>query len=147
MIENAALQYEGKDLVWWGYNKTHEFLIDRETLEKTDINSLKLTENLAAKFGGVPKSSSNVQSVNVPAKVTFVSAQSSEPSTAVASWKSETERFLEGSERPSGVILMSVFASEIDTIDQYSVCVEKGELRKCEHFRNTNNNLRVFDNR
>ena len=118
LIENAALQYEGKDLVWWGYNKTHEFLIDRDTLDKTDINALKLTENIAEKFGGKPKKSQNTQ--NSPQKLKFQSSSTkTEPSTTILSWKPETTKFLENTEKPSGLLLMSVFASEINTIDQY----------------------------
>lgn len=124
LIENAALQYEGKDLVWWGYNKTHEFLIDRATLDKTDINALKLTENIADKFGGKPKQtvSSTDQKQdqnNAPTAQKLKFQPKTEPTTAVLSWKPETIKFLENTEKPSGLLLMSVFASEIDTIDQY----------------------------
>lgn len=105
LIENAALQMEGRDLIWWGYNKTHEFLIDKDTLEKLDINSLSITDNLAAKFGTTePKK-----------QPTAPMPHEKMPSTALSWGKLTTNTKI----KPAGVVLMSLLASELQTVDNY----------------------------
>ena len=51
LINNANLQIDGKDLNWYGYDKVHKFSIEREKLDKMDVNELKITDDLAQIFG------------------------------------------------------------------------------------------------
>lgn len=105
LIQKASLEYEGRDITWWGYNKTHEFSIDQPSLDRLDVNGLNVAEDLAKKFGQPKKSFAK--------KLKFTP---SKPSTAISSW-SENFKTVEKSSNVKGVILMSAMKGGIDSIE------------------------------
>ena len=98
LIETTKLEFLGRELNWYGYNKSHAFRIARSELDKLDVNSFQMTDNIANQFG--------------------VAVQYNEkPPTVVTSWKGLRVNIT--NIEPSGIIYIAINSGEMKTLDNY----------------------------